>query len=450
MMNFFRLFIACCLVMAYVGIAAAEITPEEAKKLGTTLTPVGAEIAGNKDGSIPAYEGGLTEAPACYQQGSGVRPSPFADEKPLFSINHENMNQYADKLTEGTKALMKKYPTYRVDVYKTHRTAAFPQYVLDGTVKQAVTAKNTDEGLSIEDVHAAYPFPIPKNGYETMWNHMVRFQGLAFEHKPRSMVVDAAGRSAMTYESDEWQDFPYWDPEKVSHPLYFRGKDVCIGPPRSVGEQMIVLEALDMNKKGRRVWQYLPGQRRVKLAPDIAFNTPNTQINGVATYDDYTIYNGSMARYDFKLIGKKEMYVPYSNYKLVYDSNRDDLLKPNHLNPDIVRWELHRVWVVEANLKPGKRHIYSKRVFYLDEDTWTALASDEYDGLGQLYKAGFLYLVQNYDARTPFSTTHGHYDLNAGNYSLDVWPGETGGLQYTKPRSEREWGHDTLSGGGIR
>ena len=424
-MNLCRLFIASCLVLAYVGIAVAEITPEEAKKLGTILTPFGAEIAGNTDGSIPAYTGGLTKGPTNYKQGSGVRPSPFADEKPLFSVNFENMNQFANKLTEGTKALMKKYSSYRIDIYKTHRTAAFPNYVLDETVKQAVTTKTANNGLTLVGAHASYPFPIPKDGYEAMWNHLVRFQGIAFEHKPRSMVVNAAGRSVMTYESDEWQDFPYWDQDKKSSLLYFRGKDVCIGPPRSVGEQLMVSEALDLGK-GRRVWQYLPGQRRTKLAPDISFNTPNTQINGVATYDDYTLYNGSMDRFDFKLVGKKEMYVPYSNYKLVYDSKRDDLLKPKHLNPDVVRWELHRVWVVEATLKPDKRHIYSKRIFYLDEDTWTIVASDQYDGLGQLYKAGFLYIVQNYDANTPFSTTHGHYDLNAGNYSLDVWPGETG------------------------
>jgi len=449
-MNLLRLFMVSCLMLVHAGIAVGEITPAEAKKLGTILTPIGAEVAGNKDGTIPAYTGGLTTAPPNYKRGSGVRPSPFVNEKPLFSINHANMNQYANKLTEGTKALMKKYSSYRIDIYKTHRTAAFPKYVLDGTLKQALTAKNTDNGLSIANVHAAYPFPIPKNGYEAMWNHMVRFQGLAFEHKPRSMVVDAAGRSAMTYESDEWQDFPYWDPNKKSHPLYFRGKDVCIGPARSVGEQLMVFEALDVNAKGRRVWQYLPGQRRIKLSPDIAFNTPNTQINGIATYDDYTLYNGSMARFNFKLVGKKEMYVPYSNYKLVYDSKRETLLKPKHLNPDVVRWELHRVWVVEATLKPNKRHIYSKRIFYLDEDTWTVVASDQYDGLGQLYKAGFSYIVQNYDANTPFSTTHGHYDLNAGNYSLDVWSGETGGLRYTKPRSEAEWSPETLSGGGLR
>jgi hypothetical protein len=312
-MKLFRLFMVSCLVLACVGIAFGEITPEEAKKLGTILTPVGAEIAGNHDGSIPTYSGGLTKGPASYKRGSGVRPSPFANEKPMFSINSGNMNQFADKLTEGTKALMKKYSSYRIDIYKTHRTAAFPQYVLENTIKQAVTTKTGSDKLTLVGAHAAYPFPIPKKGSEAMWNHLVRFQGIAFEHKPRSMVVNAAGRSAMTYESDEWQDFPHWNPDKKS-PVFFRGKDVCIGPARSVGEQMIVVEALDLGK-GRRVWQYLPGQRRTKLAPDIAFNTPNTQINGVATYDDYTLYNGSMARYDFKLIGKKEMYVPYSNYK---------------------------------------------------------------------------------------------------------------------------------------
>ena len=90
-------------------------------------------------------------------------------------------------------------------------------------------------------------------------------------------------------------------------------------------------------------------------------------------YDDAAVFNGAMDRFDFKLVGKKEMYVPYSNYRLIYDAKPADMTTPGHLNPDYVRWELHRVWVVEATLKPDKRHIYSKRVFYLDEDSWVAL-----------------------------------------------------------------------------
>ena len=125
----------------------------------------------------------------------------------------------------------------------------------------------------------------------------------------------------------------------------------------------------------------------MKLAPDIAYDTPSPVTSGMTTYDDSFMYNGKMDRYDFKLVGKKEIVVPYNDYKLVYNTKIDDVLKPKFVNPDAVRWELHRVWVVEATLKPDSRHIYAKRRFYIDEDTWIAVATDAYDARGNYFRA---------------------------------------------------------------
>ena len=175
------------------------------------LTAVGAEKAGNKDGTIPEYSGGLATPPAEFKKGQGIRPDPFAGEKPLYSVDAKNMNQYADKLGEGVKALMKKYPSYRIDVYPTHRTAAFPKYVLDNTAKIALRAKTTNEGRSMEGGHAGFPFPIPKDGYEAMWNHLVRFNGQSYVLTFRAFNVDSAGRATMSTEGIVTQEYPYWD-----------------------------------------------------------------------------------------------------------------------------------------------------------------------------------------------------------------------------------------------
>ncbi len=438
------------IMLACAGNVFGAISTEEAKKLGTTLTPIGAEKAGNKDGTIPEYTGGLTTAPAGYKKGSPLRTDPFAGEKPQFVIDHKNEAKYAGKLTEGQKMLLKRDPGFRMDVYKTHRTAAFPKYVNDNTIKQATTAKTTNNGLTVTGSHAAYPFPIPKDGFEAMWNHILRFNGVSFEHNPRSWVVNASGRPTMTYQLNELLDWPYWDNSKKETDLFFRLRDIATGPPRNNGEMLLVLDSLDMAGKGRRAWQYLPGQRRTKLAPDINFDTPNTQLNGATVYDEWCLFLGSMERFNFKLIGKKEIYVPYNNYKLVYGSKAEQKLTPKHINPDFVRWELHRVWVVEATVKPGKRHIYSKRIFYLDEDSWTALASDEYDGRGQLYRSAFMYMVQNYDVSTPYSMTHGFYDFNSNIYTLDVDVAETGGVKYKAVLPDRYWTSDALAGSGVR
>jgi hypothetical protein len=196
---------------AWAPFTFGAVTPEEAAKLGTTLTGVGAEMAGNKDGSIPAYTGGLTKPPANYQPGSGSRPDPFASEKPLFSVNAQNMNQYADKLTEGTMALMKKYPTFRIDVYKTHRTVAYPDYVIKNTAINAVKAVTYNGGLSVKDAHGGIPFPIPKNGYEAMWNHLLRYIGRAFDTVYSGYLVDRNGKAICTQNIYSWEEFPYYD-----------------------------------------------------------------------------------------------------------------------------------------------------------------------------------------------------------------------------------------------
>jgi hypothetical protein len=442
--------LAAVTAVAMAMPALAGVTAEEAKALGGTLTAIGAEKAANKDGTIPAYTGGLTTPPAGFKPGDGIRPNPYASEKPRLSIDAKNMAQYAGNLTEGTKALMQKFPTFRVDVYPTHRSVAFPKWATDNTAKNAVTAKTLNDGRSMEGAHAGFPFPIPKTGNEAMWNHLVRFNGQAYEAKYRNLTVDASGRTNLATEGISNQEYPFWDNTKTSAETFWRIKLTYTGPARRAGEALMLIDPLDIGTKDRRAWSYLPGQRRTKVAPDLSHDTPNPGTAGATTFDDTFIFNGSMERFDFKLVGKKEMFVPYNDYAAVYQSKQDDLLKPNHLNPDLVRWEMHRVWVVEATLKEGKRHVYSKRTFYLDEDSWAAVASDEYDARGQLYRVGFAYMAPSYDLPAPYTDMFGHYDLVANLYSLTGFMAETGGLKHTKPLAEREWTADALAGAGVR
>ena len=430
--------------------ARAAITTDEARALGTTLTAIGAERAGNAAGTIPAYAGGLTTAPAGFKPGDGIRPNPFAADKPRLQIDAKNMAAHAAQLTEGTKALLQKYPSFRVDVYPTQRSVAFPKWVADNTAKNAVKAKTLNDGRSIEGAHAGFPFPLPKNGHEAMWNHLVRFNGTAYEAKYRNLSVDASGRATLATEGLSVQEYPFWDNSKTGADTFWRIKLSYTGPARRAGEALMLIDPLDIGTKDRRAWSYLPGQRRTKVAPDLSHDTPNPGTAGATTFDDTFIFNGSLERFDFKLVGKKEMLVPYNAYAAVYGAKQDDLLKPNHLNPDLVRWELHRVWVVEATLKEGKRHVYGKRVFYLDEDSWAAVASDQYDPRGQLYRAGFAYMAPSYDLPAPYSDMFGHYDLVSRVYSLTGFIAETGGLKHTKPLPEREWSADALAGAGIR
>ncbi len=444
--------LATGLSLAYAGLALGAVSADKAAQLGKNLTLVGAEKAGNKEGTIPEYTGGLNKSPANYTK-KGWRPDPFAGEKPQFAITAKNMAQYNDKLSEGVKAMLKKYPTFRLDVYPTHRTAAFPKYVTDNTVKHASTAKTTNGGLSITGAHGGFPFPIPNDGYEAMWNHLLHYNGLTYEERFRSYTVDSTGRPTLQVEGNVTQEYPYYDPAKPDTKDFYALKFYMVGPARRVGEAVLIIDPIDYGRESRKAWQYLPGQRRTKLAPDLSFDTPSSTFGGQMTWDDLFLFNGSMDRYNFKIIGKKEMYIPYNEYKMLYHTDHEkDLFKTGHLNPDIVRWELHRVWVVEGTIKPGKRHLYSKRLFYLDEDSWVAALSDQYDGRNQLYRVGMNYLTQQYDVPCLFPDSFSIHDLVTGIYSINALPvpGKKGILYPGHAFPSKDWTADSLASGGVR
>ncbi|WGV20149.1 DUF1329 domain-containing protein [Pseudomonas putida] len=452
-MNFVRTLLASCLSLAALNAAQAAVSTDQAARLGSSLTAIGAEKAGNADGSIPAYQGGLQTPPASYQSGASMRPDPFASDKPLLVIDASNAEQYKSQLTATTLELLKRYPSYRVDVYPTHRSVALPQAVLDNTRKNATAANSKEGGTAVDNVLPGIPFPIPQNGAEAMWNFLLRYQGVSMTAKYDSWNVDAAGKPSLSTTGQANISYPIY--EDMAKPIgakdtYYQMKLVYTGPARRAGEAMMLRDAANPLVQPRSAWQYLPGQRRVKLAPNLAYDTPNPGTSGSGTYDDVFVFNGALDRYDWTLVGKQEMYVPYNTYQLTYNTDVKQVITPNHLAPQFVRWEKHRVWVVEGKLKDGARHIYHKRRFYLDEDSWIALASDQYDARGQLYRGSFAFLTQSYDKQTPDATPFMIYDLIGGTYNLNGVVGAYGGIRYIDPLSKTQWSPESLAGNGIR
>ena len=406
------------------GLAHAAATPEEAKQLGTTLTLFGAEKAGNKDGTIPPYEGGLPTStnPPGFKKDSGKWVSPFGDEKPLYTITAANMDKYADKLTEGQKVLLQRYPTYSLNVYPTHRTANYPQFILDKTVRNATTAKTTEGGIKLEGAVGGIPFPIPKSGYEVLWNQQVRWLGVAVTYRMHNWYVDATGKRIFAGEVNYSRDAPFQNPKatpesvKGDDQYYQRSAVDFTGPARNVGDGQNFYDSIDPVSKPRRTYVYSPATRRVRLAPDLEYDTPIASAGGVITYDDAYLISGKLDRFDWKLIGKREMIIPYSTYDQDFLTSTDKLMGPKHFNPAVLRWELHRVWTVEGTLKPGMRHVYSKRVISVDEDWTGAGVEDIYDGAGKIYKTAALGMTQLYDKQIPWSQTLHQYDLSTGLY----------------------------------
>jgi hypothetical protein len=442
--------------LAFVsGSALAAVSAEEASHLGKDLTPMGAERAGNKDGTIPEWTP-LTTIPAGFQPGSGYRPDAYAGEKPRLVITGQNADQYKAQISAITYTLLKRYPTYRLDVYPTHRPVNYPQKFVDNTLKNATTAKLADGGVGFENALPGIPFPIPKSGNEVMWNHIMRYAGEASFCKYDSFTVDSSGTATLSATGLSYQEFPLFHPKNMD--TVVKGTDDLwlikqeyIAPARRAGESLMVIDHVNSLQAPRKAWQYLPGQRRVKLAPDLCCDTPNPGVAGMATYDDAFIFNGPQDRYDIKLVGKREMYVPYNASKAVnFKGDPKAVSTPNFYDPSLTRWELHRVWVIEATLKPGKRHIYKKRVFYMDEDSWVGLMSDEYDARDQLFRGGLALVNFSYDAKVFNISLQQIYDVIAGSWGSQGNCGLYKGITYPTGWPARDWTPDALAGAGIR
>lgn len=380
--------VAACLALATTVPAFAAVTAEEAAQLKTTLTPLGAERAGNKEGAIPAWTGAAPQAPADYKTG-GLRLDPFAADKPLYTITAENAAKYADKLTDGQKALLKAFPkTFRMDVYPTRRSAAAPQWVYDNTFKNATRAKTTGNGNYLEGAYGGTPFPIPKTGHEAMWNHLLAYPGETAELNFANWHTSAEGKhTQITRGKVIWQ-FPYYFKDgslETFKGVHSRALLRQSDPAFKAGESVMVFYMTNGDTQG---WQYLAGQRRVRKAPTVAYDTPNDITSGLENWDEVQVFSGALDRYNYKLVGKKELIVPY-NMNRFHSLPPEGRLAAQHVNPDAMRFELHRVWVVEATLAEGKRHVVPKRVMYLDEDTWAAVWADLWDANGQLWRSNF-------------------------------------------------------------
>ena len=444
---------AVCLLMSG-AMLSAQVTSQEAQQLKTTLTPLGAEKAGTKDGSIPAWTGGHTTPIPGFRQG-GRRGDPFANEKPLFSITAKNMNQYANKLTDGTKAMLKKYPdSYRVDVYQTHRTAAAPQWVYDNTFKNATRAKieQRPSGPTPIGAFAGIPFPIPKDGAQAMWNHQLRWRGVAWHFDVDQYLGTADGRSVLSTDGQAEQAMPYYfrngDPGKWNGD-YWLIRLINAGPPIRAGEAIVGRENVDDDKT--QSWVYLTGQRRVRKLPDPCCDTPTPQTAGVMSFDELEVFEGRMDRFDWKLVGKQEMYIPYNDNKIMQPTKDSVVLSKHHLNPDYVRWELHRVWVIEATLRAGHRHQAVKSRYYLDEDTWQAVLGDRWDAKGQLWKTLWALPMVMPDIPATASLNFGFYDLTSGAwYSANMYNQKSEQYKVVDSWPDRLFTGDALAAEGVR
>jgi len=408
----------------------AQPTADQVKQLGTTFTPWGAEIAANKDGSIPAYTGGISKPPAGFNAATGNWIDPYADDKPIAQITASNMAQYADKLTDGVKAMLTRWPdTMRLDVYPTRRSyPAMSNELAQAAIKNANNpeCKTVADGVGVRGCESSTPFPVPKSGAEVMWNHLMRQRPAFALVRAQNLVFDSTGVMQTPQRYEAWSEAPYWDPKSKAYTedgqYYFRVRSKTIEPPRDAGLTQTVWYPLRMDIEDQRAWSYTTGQRRVRLAPEFSYDTPVITLGGVMFYDETGGgFSGRLDRFDYKIVGKREFYVPYNTFKAIF-TEPDKLVVKRHVNPDAMRWELHRAWVVEATVKSGQRHAMAKRRFYVDEDSWTLLSSEGFDQAGKLARVTLTHFMPNYSGVgggiLDFLSASQNYDMTGNRFAI--------------------------------
>ncbi|WP_313055795.1 DUF1329 domain-containing protein [Pseudomonas lopnurensis] len=397
----------------------AKVDSTQAARLGQDLTPLGAERAGNAAGTIPAWTGGITP-PASYERGMH-HPDPFAADSMLYRVDRSNLTAYSEQLSEGLKALLERNPEYYLRVFPTRRSASVPQRIYDATRFNAMSAELIANGNGIQGAAAGIPFPIPQSGIEVIWNHILHYKGDQ-SHMINNQAVVIGGRAH--YIKRDRHIYYVYNREGMTHAdldntvLYYKYR--VTAPAKLSGTALVVQDPLDQVLTTRKAWRYSADDRRVRRLPSLAYDSLQPDTSGLATADVVDSFNGAPDRYEWQLLGKREMLVPYNSYAVHQQGiPYDAIVQPRTLTPELLRYELHRVWVVEATLRKGFSHLYDKRRFYIDEDSWAILAVDLYDEHSQLIGLQESHPVSYYEVPMFNSTLETLYHLKEGNYFVD-------------------------------
>lgn len=392
-----------------------------ADRLSDDLTPIGAERSGNADGTIPPWQGGLSTLPDAadgWSPDQGPHPDPFADDRSLYTITKANFEDYETLLTDGYKALLKAYPDYAMPVYTSRRSCPVPDAAAAASRRNAENAALTADGNGVTGALMTSPFPITSNGLEMIWNHILRWRGHKVTRGHASARVNPDGSRDMTRFIDatlfQWSDPTLTDPVELDNKmLYYRSETTA--PAREAGAIVLAHETINRITEPRNIWQYVPGLRKVHRAPDIAYDNPAPGSGGLSTADSINGFNGAPDRYQWRFVGKAEKLIPYNNYRLA-SASYDDLLTPLFPNPDLMRYERHRVWIVEARRKADQRHLYARRVFYIDEDSWRIALVEIYDDRDNLWRVQELPQLIYYEAGICGGAASFIFDLPSGRY----------------------------------
>lgn len=430
-----------------VALGLLSASPAPAQEAPPELTPFGAIRAADRNGFIPEWAGGLTQPVKGYAEGQR-HPDPFFEDARWFTVGPLDLERYRVRLSVGLQELLKRHPSYEVPVYPTRRTAAAPQRIQDATVENAKSARLVENGLVVRDARVGIPFPQPKSGAEAMWNHLLRWRGGTVTVLDGVAQPDSFGNLALSRYRVDW--FPAYS-LAADAPAALLFKRTGIEPEEVAGGTLILQDALDPIRRPRAAWYRPPGETRVLRAPDFAYDTPDPATGGVRTADMLDMFSGMLDRFDFTLVGRRSMYAPYNAYRLEAGNLApDDFLWAAHPNPSFLRYELHRLWVVDAKLKPGFRHPFPERTYYLDEDSWQIVMAEHFAPDGTLARYAEAHGLTYSQVPVFAPTMEITYDFPGNRYVVTGLDNAGGPPVFGKPMTAAAFAPESLRDGTRR
>ncbi len=343
-------------------------------------------------------------------------PDPFSSDQILLTVSIENYTEYKDSiLTPGQIKMFEMYPnTFKMNIYPSRRSCAVPPEVLELTDKNALLV---DNGEGVDGVVGSIPFPNPNEALHHVWNHILRYRGVEIYGASPFYIVNPDGTK--TYGAGEAIAKNFWNPFVRNENKGLQGMLMTkvTHPPRLADASTLVIESLNAFVTPRKAWVYNPGTRRVRRAPDITYDYKPSASQGLTTVDQVDGFNGAKDRYIWSDLGKQLRLMPYNAYKF-HEASIEEILTPNHVNQEYLRYELVSVNVVNATLKDDKRHIIPHRIMYFDSDSHNMLAEETFDDQRNLMAYREFPIINFYDQPMCLSIHAATYEFATRRYQL--------------------------------
>ena len=353
-----------------------------------------------------------------YNPNSNEYINPFIDDEIQLEINISNYENYLAYLTEGQIAMFQTYPeTFVMHIYPSRRSCAVPNEVYD--LSKSGNANMIADGEGVDGVVGSIPFPDASEPLHHVWNHILRYRGVDIVGGAPYYVVNPDG--SMTQGAGEAIAKNCWNPfvkESYCEGLQGMLMQKVTHPPRLADASLLVIESLNALDSPRKAWVYDPGTRRVRRAPNIAYDYLGSASQGLSTADSFDGFNGAKDRYNWTNVGTELKFMPYNVYDF-YNADRKEILTNFHVNQKYMRYELVKVNIVRADIKSDKRHIYPHRVMYFDADSYGMISEEVYDGKKEIMNYRELPLMNFYDEPACLAVHSATYNFATRRYLLN-------------------------------